>query len=237
MSTPPFYRPIANILTASAVLHSSATPSDFPGQILTVSSPPQVLLCAHRLRVVPFTVGSSPQQGFTFFQCSPSLPLPKVSSHCRVSLSAQAKSLLASARFLFVHNVLKSSSSQLSHRCHSVSHCAQHPLTVPTPSQRPIDKCLIAVAGFHFVRNAVHSSQSHRRLPLCVQLPPTVSSPMGSRPPQVSPLCTTMLSCLPISTVVFQFSSKLSHTPFAQGLITTAWFNFDLYSVTLSHSK
>lgn len=131
MSTPPFYRPIANILTASAVLHSSATPSDFPGQILTVSSPPQVLLCAHRLRVVPFPIGSSPPQGFTFFQCSPSLPLLKVSSHRRVSLSAQAKSLLASARFLFVRNVLKSSSSQLSHRCHSVSHCAQHPLSVP----------------------------------------------------------------------------------------------------------
>lgn len=115
-----------------------------------------------------------------------------------------------------------------------------------TPSQRPMDKCLIAGAGFHFVRTAVHSSQSpksqsHRRLPLCVQLPPTVSSPLGSRP-LVFPSCTTTLSCLPIasspdSTVVFHFSSKLCHTPIAQGLITTAGFTLELCSFPLSPSK
>ena len=236
-----------NVLTASAVLHVSAMPSDFPRQTLTVSSPPQVLLCAHRLRVVPFPIGSSPPPGFIFFQCSPSLPTaqglipPPCFTFCTTpSHCALAKSVLASARFPFVRNALASSSSQLSHRCHSFTLCA-------TLSQRPIDKCLIAVAGFHFVRIAIHASQSqksqsHRRLPLGVQLPPTVSSPIGSRPPPVSPLCTTTLSCLPIannpiSTVVFHFSSKLPHTPIAQGLISTAWFNFDLYSVPLSHSK
>ena len=62
-----------------------------------------------------------------------------------------------------------------------------------------------------------------------------VPSPRGSRPPPVSPLCTTSLSCRPIannpiSPVVFHFSSKLSHTQITQDLIPTAGFKFDLNS-------
>ena len=74
LSTPPFYRPIANILTASAVLHSSATPSDFPGQILTVSSPPQVLLCASPSRG-PIHCRLLAAAGFHFFSMQSQSPI------------------------------------------------------------------------------------------------------------------------------------------------------------------
>ena len=49
LSTPRFYGPTASILPASSVFHLSTTPSDFPAQTFTVSSPPQVQLCAHPL--------------------------------------------------------------------------------------------------------------------------------------------------------------------------------------------
>ena len=111
----------------------------------------------------------------------------------------------------------------------------QAPLSDQRPRIVPVDKCLISDAAFHFVRSAVHSSQSHHHFPLYAQRPPVVPSPVGSRPPPFSPLCTTSLSCLPIaknpiSPAVFHFSSKLSHTQITQGLIPTARFKLDLNS-------
>ena len=111
----------------------------------------------------------------------------------------------------------------------------QAPLSDQRPRIVPVDKCLISDAAFHFVRSAVHSSQSHHHFPLYAQRPPVVPSPVGSWPPPVSPLCTTSLSCLPIaknpiSPAVFHFSSKLSHTQISQGLIPTAGFKSDLNS-------
>ena len=112
----------------------------------------------------------------------------------------------------------------------------QAPLREQRPRIVPVDKCLIADAGFHFVRNAfVHSSQSHHQFPLYAQRPPVVPSPRGSLLPPVSPLCTISLSCLPIanspiSTVVFHFSSKLPYTQITQGLLPTAGYKFDLNS-------
>ncbi|XDA72276.1 hypothetical protein R6Z07M_002555 [Ovis aries] len=83
--------------------------------------------------------------------------------------------------------------------------------------------------------SAVHSSQSHHHFPLYAQRPPVVPSPVGSRPPPVSPLCTTSLSCLPIaknpiSPAVVHFSSELPGTQITQGLIPTARFKLDLNS-------